>query len=248
MESYSISAILSAIDKGFTTSMVDADNRLTGLDKSAGKAKTSILDIAKGIGAFKIIESGISLVKSSVDGAISRFDTLSNSDRVFENMGFSANVTKETMDALKKSIQGLPTPLDGAVKGVQLIASSTNDLGRSQKIFEALNNGILGFGGNTAQVDNAVIQLSQSFSNGKVDAETWNSMINSGLGPALNALAKTMGLTTGELKKKLSEGTVSVAQFQDSLIKLNEEGGGGLKSSRKLRKMLWPVSALVYLI
>lgn len=234
-------------ESGFTTGMNNAVKQLGKFDgqventsqrggRSLGGIWTSFVGNFLASGATKIISTGIGMITSSVDSAINRVDTLNNSNRVFENMGFSAKETASTMDALKLSINGLPTALDSAIQGVQLIASSTNDLGKSEKIFTALNNGILGFGGNAEMVNNAVVQLSQSFSNGKVDAQTWNSMINSGLGPALNALAKQMGLTAGQLKEGLSEGTISVETFQDALIDLNKNGGGGLKSLEQIAK------------
>lgn len=201
---------------------------LGGIGKVVGKV---------GLGALLTIgNKAFNAVSSNVDSAIKRIDTLANSSRSFQNMGFDAEKTARAMKNISKAIEGLPTALDDSVSNVQLLAASTGDLDLSVDVYKALNDAILGFGGDANMANNAIVQLSQSFSNGKVDAQTWNSMINSGLGPTLNALAKQMGMTTGELKNGLSEGKISVKDFQDGLIKLDKEGGGGLKSLEQIAK------------
>ena len=201
---------------------------LGGIGKVVGKV---------GLGALLTIgNKAFNAVSSNVDSAIKRIDTLANSSRAFQNMGFDAEKTARAMKNISKAIEGLPTALDDSVSNVQLLAASTGDLDLSVDIYKALNDAILGFGGDANMANNAIVQLSQSFSNGKVDAQTWNSMINSGLGPTLNALAKQMGITTGELKNGLSEGKISVKDFQEGLIKLDKEGGGGLKSLEQIAK------------
>lgn len=193
----------------------------------------AMIGIQAGLSIFRKVAG---VVQDSIGGAIKRIDTLNNSTRAFENMGFTAKETENAMTALEKGIKGLPTPMDEAVSGLQMITAATQDVGKSQQIFNAVNDAILGFGGNTEMVNNAILQMSQAFSNGKIDAETWNSMMNSQMGPTLNAMAKQMGLTTGELKSGLSEGTISVETFQKALIDLDENGGGGLKSLQKIAK------------
>lgn len=178
---------------------------------------------------YKIITG----LESLVGSAVKRVDTLNNANAVFADMGFSAADTAQTMGDLDKSIRGLPTTLDSAVTNVQLLAVTTRDLGKSQRIFTALNDAILGTGGSSEQVQNSVVQLSQAFSDGTIDSSTWYSLIQS-MGPALGGLASGMGLTIGQLKDGLSNGTISVQQFQDALITMDTQGGGGMKSFRDM--------------
>ncbi|WP_323133513.1 phage tail protein [Enterococcus hirae] len=237
-------------ESGFTAGMNNAVKKLGSFDgtiertsRKSGSSLGSIWKIFAGSflasGVTRIVGAGFDLIKGSISGAIDRVDTMNNALRNFQNMGFSnseimKNIGKNGL--LSQGIQGLPTTLNDAISHVQLLASSTGNLTRSTQIFKALNDGILGFGGSTDQVNEAVIQLSQSFSNGKVDAQTWNSMINAQLGPTLSAIAKKMGITMGELKEGLSKGTISVKDFQNQLIEMDAKGGGGLKSLSQIAK------------
>lgn len=237
-------------ESGFTAGMNSAVKKLGSFDdtvsntsKKSGNSMGSIWKVFAGSflasGATKLVGAGFDLIKGSISGAIDRVDTMNNAVRNFKNMGFEDSEINRTIGkggTLSQGIQGLPTALNDAISQVQLLASSTGDLGRSDQIFRALNDGILGFGGTTDQVNEAVIQLSQSFSNGKVDAQTWNSMINAQLGPTLSAIAKKMNLSMGELKEGLSKGTISVKDFQDQLIEMDTKGGGGLKSLNQIAK------------
>ena len=215
--------------KKMTSSVDEGDNKTKSFTES-------LKGTAVGMGIFQTAVAAGQMVTQHMGDAIERVDTLNNSKRVFQNMGYSAQETKGMMDDLSKSINGLPTPLDKAVQGVQMMAATTDNLGKAQGVWSALNDAIIGFGGSTEQVNEATIQLSQAFSNGKVDGQTWISMMNAGMGPALNAIAKQMNITTGQLKDGLSSGSISVEEFQNKLIDLDKNGGGGLKSLHQIAK------------
>lgn len=183
---------------------------------------------------FSVVRKGINVVTSSVGSAISRLDTLNNSARVFQNIGVGADEAEREIENLSESINGLPTALDDAVQQTQLLTSTTGDMAKSVKTYSALNNAVLGFGGSANETNRAVQMLSNSFGQGKIDGQTWNSFVKAGLTPTLNALASKMGKTTTQLREGLSKGTISVEAFQDALIDLNENGGGGLESLQKI--------------
>lgn len=246
-QSMSVEAVLSAYDESFSATLDKALKSIQNLNTSTSSAAKSVNSsgsnisdtfkaMAGAMGVMQIASGAFNLIKGSVGGAVKRLDTLNNATRTFSNMNFSTSQIQSAMNGLKESVKGLPTPLDQSVKGVQMIAAATGNLGKSQKVYSALNDSIIGFGGSTADVNNAVIQLSQAFANGKVDGMTWLSMMNSNMGPVLNAMAKKMGITTGQLKDGLSSGKISVKQFQDALVDLDKNGGGGLASLHSIAK------------
>lgn len=183
-----------------------------------------------------VAQKGFALISSSIDSAVMRVDTLNNSTRTFENMGIATADSRKAMGALQKSIKGLPTPLDGAVRGMTALTATYGNIEQGQKVFSALNNAILGFGGSSAEVDNAITQLSQLPMDGPLDAQTWNSLRNSGLTPLLTAMAKDSGMSVSQMKEAFGSGELTVQDFTDRLVKMNTEGGGGLKSLEKIAK------------
>lgn len=215
--------------KGETASATDsASSSVLGGGKSFLK-----MGALAGIGAG-VVTKALQTMGSMTTSIVSRFDTLNNANRTFKNMGFATTDTKKAMSGLNDSIMGLPTSLDQAVQGMELMAASTGDVQKGQKVFSAVNDAVLGFGGSSAQASSAVQQLSQDLSSGTITAATWNSMINDGMGPALKALAKSMGMTSGQLKDALSNGKVSADQFSDALINMDKNGGGGMQSLHKI--------------
>ena len=204
---------------------------------SGGISKSSAV-IAGAIGGLvaTATSKAIGMVTASIGDAVKRVDTLNNATRTFENMGISAKDSKKSMTALTKSIQGLPTPLDGAVRGMTALTATYGDVDKGQKVFSSLNNAILGFGGSASMVDNAIMQLSQLPMDGPLDAQTWNSLRNSGLTPVLTAMAKDSGMSVAEMKKAFGSGQLTVEDFTNKLVKMNTDGGGGLKSLEKIAK------------
>lgn len=207
----------------------------TGAKKTSGGFSAAWMGAIAGVAA-SLTNTFMNAVKNSIGDAVKRVDTLNNSTRTFENMGIGAEDSSRAMKALQKSIKGLPTPLDSAVRGMTALTATYGDISKGQKVFSALNNAILGFGGTAAMVENAITQLSQLPLDGPLDAQTWNSLRNSGITPVLTAMAKDSGMSVAAMKEAFGKGELTVQDFIDKLLKLNTEGGGGLKSLEAIAK------------
>lgn len=205
------------------------------LDES--KARVSAWGVAVGNLISSTFQKVASVISQNLDGAISRVDTLNNAKKMFTAMGYSVGGVNKTMKMLDSYLDGLPTALDDAVEGVQSLSASFGGINIGTKAFKAVNDAGLAFGATSDQIKTAITQLSQTSLDGPLDAQTWNSLRNSGFSPVFAAMAKEAGITVAELKDQFGgNGTRTVRQFMEELIKLDEEGGASMKSLTEMAR------------
>ena len=198
--------------------------------------------LTQGIGyssLYRLTSGFMNMIESSFSGAINRMDTIANSYRTFEAMNFDSSVVESSIADLEDRILGLPTKLNDAISQVTMLSAITNDLPKSVRIFDAFNNAILAFGGNQEKANRAITQFSQAMGTGKVDARTYLSLTDAGMSSALAKVAEMLGYSSenmGEFKSALGEGEVSIEEFTDALILLNENGYDTMRALNSLAK------------
>lgn len=238
--------------------LANATKRIQNFGKSlnnVGKSMTGIFSgvsnnpigkfthfLTQGIGyssLYRLTSGFMNMIESSFSGAINRMDTIANSYRTFEAMNFDSSVVETSIADLEDRILGLPTTLNDAISQVTMLSAITNDLPKSVRIFDAFNNAILAFGGNQEKANRAITQFSQAMGTGKVDARTYLSLTEAGMSPALAKVAEMLGYSSenmGEFKSALGEGEVSIEEFTDALILLNENGYDTMRALNSLAK------------
>ncbi|MGL5513130.1 MAG: tape measure protein, partial [Sporomusa sp.] len=178
--------------------------------------------------AVKAVDIATNALKSSLDGAISRYDTMNRFPRVMEQIGFSTDESNASIERLSEGIDGLPTSLDGIAASTQSIALLTGDLEMATETTLALNNAFLASGSSTADAERGLVQYSQMLSKGSVDMQSWRTLQET-MGYALRETATELGITSGntnDLYDALKSGSVSFDQFNSALIECSTRTGG----------------------
>lgn len=210
-DTYSIKAILSAKDAGFTIRMNNARSTLANLKSTVTSGIGFGVMMGAGQKAFDVISSGVSGIISDLGEASSTWKTFQGN---MEMTGKSAdeikNVKKELQDFATATIYSAS---DMASTYAQLEAVGTKNTTKLVK----------GFGGLASAAENpkqAMRTLSQQATQmaakPKVAWEDFKLMLEQT--PAgIAAIAKQMGMTTSELIKNVQDGTVATEDFFDAI-------------------------------
>lgn len=225
-DSYSVRAILSVSDQGFTSKMSGAVKTMEDLDAGAQKSTSSIKDIASGIGVFKLLSKAADTLVSSLDGAVNRFDTLNQYPKVMQNLGYTTEDASVSLDKLSDGITGLPTALDDAATYTKQWALATGDLDKATNLYLAINDGAIAYGASAEQAASCQEQLNQMISTGTFDLQSWK-IIQQNCPGLMDAVAQSMlgeSAAASDLRTALNDGVVTIDQFESTLISLDQKG------------------------
>ena len=217
---------------------IDADSSKfsAAVGKLGDTAKQSLGTAIKGSFIGNLLANAFSkaagVISSSLDGAISRVDTLNQFPRVMSQLGYGADSASAAIGKMSDHIQGLPTKLDSIAGSVQRVVPKFKDVGKATDVMLAFNDALVA-GGQSSQVQEAALeQYVQGISKGKFELEEWRS-IQTAMPGQLDAVAQSMlgaGKSSNDLYEALKSGKVSVDDFADAFVKLDSEGINGMAS------------------
>lgn len=202
---------------------------INGSVSSAENLNSTFSNLMQGLGVMTLINKAVNMVTSSVDSAVSRFDTLNNFPKMMQMMGYSAEEANASVNRLSDGIKGLPTALNDMTGYVSQFEVITDNLNYATESTIALNNAILA-GGKSAEVASRATETYLTmFGRGTVDATHWKSLTTD-MTYALSEVAEAFGYTSivagGDFYTALQDGEITMAEFNNKLIELSNATGG----------------------
>lgn len=215
-------------------------NKVESQVEKTGSATGKKWGSAWAVAAGNLISKGVqkigSLVSGSMGAAISRLDTLNNFPRVMSSLGYSAEEADKSISQMDAGLTGLPTTLDAMSSDVQKLAASMGNLADGEvnatTVGLGLNDMFIAGGKGTETASAAMEQYNRMLARGKVDQQSWNSMVDAAPGQ-MTQLAESLlgaGKNQADLYKAMQDGTVTFDDFNAAIVKLDKEGGDGFKS------------------
>jgi tape measure domain-containing protein len=187
------------------------NKRLSSIEKSSLQAQKG-LDLLGtttrlAVGAMAALTASIG-VREIVDYT-ARWTDLNS--RLINATGSQA-AAKEALDAISASARGTYSSLEKTAEVFVRNSMALNELGYTTneqiKISTALNNAMAVSGARGEQAASALDAFSKAVARGKMEGEDFNRIIENA--PELvKALADGLGVTTGEFRKMITEGTIT---------------------------------------
>jgi len=184
-------------------------------------------------------------ISANLSGAINRADTINNFPKVMANFGISADDATESMNRLVAGVHGLPTSLNDITSLAEAFTPMTNNISNATTLALAFNDALLAGGTPMANQTAAMEQFRQALAKGMPQLQDWRS-IEMAMPAQLQQIGKYLGLGAGQLKdyanngqglyQAMQDGKLSLNDFANALVTLDQRGNGVLPSFEQQAK------------
>lgn len=241
MESFSVQATLSAVDRNFSKVFASAaraaDSFGNNTTKSTGLGGKGMIKFGAVAGATTaVVSKALSVVTSNVGNAVDRFDTLNKYPVVMKALGYSTQDTGKSMKLLSNGIDGLPTSLNEITSAAQQFAPLTGSATSGAKAALALNDAFLASGASVSDTSRGMQQYTQMLATGKVDMQSWRTLQET-MPIALRKTANAFGFTgksaEQDLFKALQSGQITIGDLNKKFVELDKGQNGFATLARK---------------
>ncbi|ENT8826184.1 tape measure protein [Proteus mirabilis] len=193
------------------TSQRQLEQRLNRMDDSFNRTSQSVNNTERSMLSLSKVAASLagylsaSMVASYSEAWTELNNKLSNSARASESL---IDVTQRVFDisqATRSSLDATATLYARLERGTREYNTSAEDLA---KLTSIINQGFIVSGATAQEAENAIIQLSQGIASGVLRGEEFNSVAEQG-SRLMVALADSMGVGIGQLRKMAAEGKLT---------------------------------------
>ncbi|HGN2045895.1 TPA: tape measure protein, partial [Proteus mirabilis] len=193
------------------TSQQQLEQRLNRMDSSFNRTSQSVNNTERSMLSLSKVAAALtgylsaSMVASYSEAWTELNNKLSNSVRASESL---IDVTQRVFDisqATRSSLDATATLYARLERGTREYNTSAADLA---KLTSIINQGFIVSGATAQEAENAIIQLSQGIASGALRGEEFNSVAEQG-SRLMVALADSMGVGIGQLRKMAAEGKLT---------------------------------------
>lgn len=193
------------------TSQRQLEQRLNRMDDSFNRTSQSVNNTERSMLSLSKVAASLagylsaSMVASYSEAWTELNNKLSNSVRASESL---IDVTQRVFDisqATRSSLDATATLYARLERGTREYNTSAADLA---KLTSIINQGFIVSGATAQEAENAIIQLSQGIASGVLRGEEFNSVAEQG-SRLMVALADSMGVGIGQLRKMAAEGKLT---------------------------------------
>lgn len=226
-EQYSVEAILSAVDRGFSHTLDAINQKLDAFDTKASKSEQSGQKIGgtfKAMALANLAAGAITKVTGDIGSLISESFKASDAMDKFKSTMQFAGLDNSTIE---KSAQSVKKYADDTVYDLNTIANTTAQLAANGiKDYDALTQAAGNLnavaGGNADTFKSVAMVMTQTASAGKLTGENWRQLSDAipGASGKIQEALRQNGAYTGDFRKALEQGKISAEEFNKAILDL----------------------------